>query len=291
MIKPEVKCQRLECENTFPKPSPSVKRKYCSRLCANKAHSEWMKQERADLESRLNLGFYSEETRQKISKSKEGITYPDRPPPSKETREKISKTLSGRPRDPELSQRASETMKLKWLDETFRRRHSEWMKSVWAREGMRERLSEAFRGRVVSEETRQKMSKSQKSLWDSEEFRLKESLRRRGFKWGVPTTGHVGPDGYFYLCTQYDHPLASCGVISQHRFVLWSKLGCEVKSCEHECYWCGTTLFWNGIEGICADHLNGVKLDNRPENLVPSCCKCNSRRALLGNPTVFGLQK
>jgi hypothetical protein len=29
------------------------------------------------------------------------------------------------------------------------------------------------------------------------------------------------------------------------------------------------------------DHLNCNKLDNRPENLVPSCIQCNTRRASL----------
>jgi len=58
----------------------------------------------------------------------------------------------------------------------------------------------------------------------------------------------------------------------------------------HECHWnrvtgCGkVALEWGGGQGIVVDHLNGDTLDNRPENLVPSCKVCNTRRQKAGNP-------
>lgn len=41
---------------------------------------------------------------------------------------------------------------------------------------------------------------------------------------------------------------------------------------------------WGGRDGIHADHLDGDKTNNTPENLVVSCGPCNCLRAYDGNP-------
>lgn len=58
--------------------------------------------------------------------------------------------------------------------------------------------------------------------------------------------------------------------------MLWNRIGPG----EHPCHWCGATVEWGGrgARRLVVDHVNGVKVDNRDENLVPSCSSCNVRR-------------
>ncbi|MET7742001.1 HNH endonuclease signature motif containing protein [Streptomyces sp. NPDC005385] len=79
----------------------------------------------------------------------------------------------------------------------------------------------------------------------------------------------------------YAHPVANAsGITRHHRIVLWDKIGPG----EHACHWeCGTTVSWDKTyphdpNGMVVDHVNGDKSDNRPENLVPSCGRCNLTR-------------
>lgn len=62
----------------------------------------------------------------------------------------------------------------------------------------------------------------------------------------------------------------------EHRVVLYDAIG----SWPHPCHWCGQLLDWLavGLPLLVVDHLNGQKSDNRRENLVPSCHKCNLMR-------------
>lgn len=81
------------------------------------------------------------------------------------------------------------------------------------------------------------------------------------------------------------HPLAfnAKGQVSEHRAVLWAKIGPG----EHPCHWCGTTVQWcfgrrqgsRPADELNTDHVNSDRRDNRPENLVPSCFRCNVKRS------------
>ena len=110
--------------------------------------------------------------------------------------------------------------------------------------------------------------------------RISSSLKGRniGIANGVPTDGRsVTKEGYVMLSGQYGHPLAGPGKrgeVLEHRKVLYDLIGPG----PHPCHWCGRSLEWGGVRGINVDHLNDVKDDNRPENLVPSCLNCNGRR-------------
>ena len=71
------------------------------------------------------------------------------------------------------------------------------------------------------------------------------------------------------------HPLADAkGSAYAHRLVLFEKIG----SGPQECHWCGCDLTWG--DGLEVDHVNNQRDDNRPENLVPTCHGCNTRRAM-----------
>jgi len=44
----------------------------------------------------------------------------------------------------------------------------------------------------------------------------------------------------------------------------------------HRCHWCGCGIAWG--RNMHADHLDHDRARNTPENLVPACDRCNSRR-------------
>jgi 5-methylcytosine-specific restriction endonuclease McrA len=69
------------------------------------------------------------------------------------------------------------------------------------------------------------------------------------------------------------HPLADKrGRLLIHRLTLFNVIGPGV----HPCHWCGTPVEWGTT--LQTDHVNWDRRDNSPENLVPSCGPCNSRR-------------
>ena len=74
------------------------------------------------------------------------------------------------------------------------------------------------------------------------------------------------------------HPLASKhGNVYLHRMVLFDEIGPG----PHQCHWCEAEVDWlpkGDPRELHPDHLNDDGADNRPENLVPSCRRCNSLR-------------
>lgn len=69
-----------------------------------------------------------------------------------------------------------------------------------------------------------------------------------------------------------NHPLArGSSRVYQHRLVLHEALG----EGPFDCHWCGVSVTWDDMH---VDHLNGVRDDNAPSNLVPSCPACNIKR-------------
>jgi 5-methylcytosine-specific restriction endonuclease McrA len=79
------------------------------------------------------------------------------------------------------------------------------------------------------------------------------------------------------------HPLVDGSrLVFEHRVVAYDAFGPG----EQLCFWCGTALPW---ARVVVDHLNEKKDDNRIENLVIACNKCNrARGAML--PFVRGIR-
>ena len=89
---------------------------------------------------------------------------------------------------------------------------------------------------------------------------------------------------YRSISISLDHPLAQDagngrGKVYEHRLVLFNKIG----PWNHQCNWCGKLLEWSNdcnTNSIVVDHLDGNEWNNAPENLVPSCRRCNIQRSI-----------
>ena len=81
----------------------------------------------------------------------------------------------------------------------------------------------------------------------------------------------------YLVSQQKSHPASSkSGHLYEHRKVFYETRGPD----GHSCFWCDIPLVWKGksFDKLCIDHLNGDKANNSPDNLVPSCHRCNIAR-------------
>ena len=79
------------------------------------------------------------------------------------------------------------------------------------------------------------------------------------------------------------HPaLNKWGIARVHVVLAYDKYGFE----NLQCHWCKCELEWkfgkfqknSEIKKVYVDHVDGNKINNWPDNLVLSCCKCNMHR-------------
>lgn len=84
-------------------------------------------------------------------------------------------------------------------------------------------------------------------------------------------------DGGYRVIQRNGHPLArSNGQVLEHRVVAYEKYGPG----DQVCHWCAVEIDWPSLD---VDHLDGVRTNNVPSNLVVACKGCNSQRANTGN--------
>lgn len=98
---------------------------------------------------------------------------------------------------------------------------------------------------------------------------------------------HITSNGYVVLNGQAMHPLRrpSGPAVLAHRDVLFRTLG----SGPHPCHWCRMSLRWDRTyprdrDGLTVDHLDANTTNNEPDNLVPSCGRCNLLRTRVQPP-------
>lgn len=74
-----------------------------------------------------------------------------------------------------------------------------------------------------------------------------------------------------------NHPLRTISpVVSVHRIELWDKIGIG----PHNCHYCAVSISWfpekhPNTTKLFVDHLDRDKKNNDPDNLVPTCHRCN----------------
>jgi hypothetical protein len=100
----------------------------------------------------------------------------------------------------------------------------------------------------------------------NQRHRIDPSLQKGRYETTVlPDTCLLGPKGLS---------------VPVNRLLLFQRIGPG----PHECHWCRTHIEWrhgarNAPNTIVSDHVDGNKRNNAPDNIVPSCCKCNLWRA------------
>lgn len=84
-----------------------------------------------------------------------------------------------------------------------------------------------------------------------------------------------------YILERVAHPLSIKGSVYQHRRIAYDAREGQCPDCS----WCAKPVTWQSCH---VDHLNGVKSDNRPENLTVSCAQCNRARGAFW-PTLLAM--
>lgn len=100
-------------------------------------------------------------------------------------------------------------------------------------------------------------------------------LRRVGTVKGYQPAETIEHTHGYVLRRAPDHPLTqrhSGNYEYEHRVVFYDNYG----EGPFRCHWCGKRVTW---ENMHVDHMNGTRNDNDINNLVPSCPKCNQKRA------------
>lgn len=98
-------------------------------------------------------------------------------------------------------------------------------------------------------------------------------IRRHGGHYLKPRPKVIGHSQGYRLIEAKGHPMAKGKYRAfEHRVVYYD----QNPDGPEDCHWCGASLTWDTVQ---VDHLNTVRDDNRPENLVAACGGCNRDRA------------
>lgn len=115
---------------------------------------------------------------------------------------------------------------------------------------IRKKISIANKGRKLSEETKRKFSEIRKGKHHSEKSKIKIGEAHKGEKHHNWKGGRIEQKGYIFIL-DHTHPFCNCGgYVLEHRLVMEKMLG----------------RYLNPKEIV--HHKNGVRNDNRPENLI-----------------------
>jgi len=161
----------------------------------------------------------------------------------------MSKAKKGKKFSAEHRRNISKALKGRKLSEEAKRKMSESHKGLRRSEETKRKIGEAHKGKKLSEETKRKLSEYHKGLKLSEKTRKKISEANRGEKHWNWKGGRKISRGYVNIWKP-SHPYSNCcGYIFEHRLVMEKRIGRYLFS-------------WEIVH-----HKNGIKNDNRDENL------------------------
>lgn len=115
--------------------------------------------------------------------------------------------------------------------------------------------------------------RSSRSRWCEKHYmRMRRNNDLRPRNEVSPPPPIVTHDAGYLLEYAPKHPMARGSRVYQHRRVFFDAHG----SGPFQCHWCHKVVTWADMH---VDHVNAVRDDNRPENLVAACPSCNQGRA------------
>lgn len=87
----------------------------------------------------------------------------------------------------------------------------------------------------------------------------------------APAYKGIASNGYIWIKDDNHFLSKANGMLYEHRAVYYDACG----DGNLYCHWCKIEVKWDNLH---IDHLNNIKTDNRIDNLVTSCPKCNMAR-------------
>lgn len=255
---------KVSLANKGKKCSVEAKRKISE---ANKGKTAWNKGK---------TGIYSKETLRKMSNNRKGKGCGGLP---KEVVERIAKSNRGKKRTEEQRERISRGRKGK----------SAWNKGKTHSKKTKKKLSEINRGRRHSEETKLRMSMSRKQYLSEhpevvEKMKQdcidrKQWLKFKGKSTFVKGSKHSEESKLKMSLANSgeNHPQWQGGIACEPYCDVWLDKEFKEDIKKRDNYECQNPDCYGMSKRLCIHHINYIKKDCRPDNLITLCVGCNTR--------------
>ncbi len=219
------------------------------------AKKRWANPERRKRQSlRMKQIWASPEYKEKMTKIKQNPEYRKKrseltkkqwadPEYNKKTSMSIKKAWT----NPELREKMSKFSKERWANPEYRKKTSETCKESWADPELRVKQANILKEICADPEHQEKMSLNAKRVWKNPEYRAKRSGEKSS-QWLGGISFEPYPPGF--------NPYLKKKIRERD--------GCKCVLCD-------------GLERLSVHHINYLKDDLRPENLITLCTSCHSK--------------
>jgi len=195
-------------------------------------------------------------------KSPEYLAKIKKPPRTPEFRAKNSKRMTDRWADPEYRAKMSETTRKRWIDSEYRVKMTKMLRERAKDKEWTDKMSKARKKRWKNPEERKKQSKLAKDNWNEDKLRermskgIKETWAKQEVRDKVSGENHYNWKGG----------------ISKHPYPFEFNEVLKTKIRERDGYKCALCGVPDSLD---VHHINYVKWDVRPENLITLCKSCH----------------